>query len=356
MLYKEDWPGARERFCAWWENENYRPLIQVTASREGCEPFQAWWNWRFAQEPSKPEKTVKHFEGWCQKVFFGGEAYPNLWINLGPGIAATYMGAEARFRLDSETVWFETPKDWEELEKLRFNPSNRWWRTTKNITAYVSEQSEGKFMCGITDLGGVTDIAASLRGSQTLIADMFKNPEKVKSLSSRILELWHIYYEELYKMLQGEARGNSAWMGLWAPRKWYPIQCDFSAMLSPRLFRDLALPYIKEQCERLDYTIYHWDGPREIPHLDSLLSIPRLTGIQWTPGAGNPNVDSPTWFHLYRKIQEKGKRLVLLGASSSNIRPLLKGLRPEGLLVSTSCLTEKDAVSLLKNIEDWSES
>jgi len=352
MLYKEDWRQVCERFSAWWKNEFDRPLIQVLAAKKGY-TLTPWWNWGFADEPSSPEKTIDQFEEWCAKTFFGGDAYPDLWVNLGPGILATYIGAEARFRRDSETVWFETPKGWNELKDLIFDQTNKWWQKTKHITSAASQRSEGRFMVGITDLGGILDVAASLRGSQTLIVDLLKHLREVKSLCSKILEVWHTCYEELYRILRGGSRGNSAWMGLWAPRRWYPIQCDFSAMLSPRLFTEFALPYIKEQCERLDYTIYHLDGPGEIPHLDSLLKIPELSGIQWVPGAGKPGVESSEWFNLYRKIQKSGKLLVLQGVPRECVVPLLKEHKPRGLLVSTYCLTEEDARNLLKEAKAW---
>lgn len=355
MLYKEDWLRTCECFKAWWENEIDRPVIQVIAPKKGSYLLPLWEIWGFAKDPYNPEKTVKQFENWCSRIFFGGEAYPNLWVNLGPGIVATYIGAEARYREDSRTVWFETPMDWWEIKEVKFDPDNSWWRLTKDITSHISDRSEGKFMVGITDLGGITDIAASLRGSQNLIVDMFKHPEKVRTLSSQVLELWHVYYEELYKISKGEIRGNSAWMGLWAPKRWYPIQCDFSAMLSPRLFKEFALPYITEQCHQLDYTIYHLDGPGEIPHLNFLLDIPELNGIQWVPGEGNPSVDSSEWFHLYKEIQKRGKRLVLQGVSKDRVKPLLRVLSPKGLLISTSCPTEEEARDLLKKVESWAK-
>jgi len=354
MLYKEDWAQTCERFCAWWENEIDQPLIQIFAPRKGYS-FASWWDWGFAKEPDKPKKIVNQFEDWCANMFFGGEAFPNLWVNLGPGIMAAYIGADAKFRPDSETVWFETPKDWPELEELKINPDNRWWRTTKEITEFASARSDGKFMAGMTDLGGINDVAASLRGSQTLITDLFRYPEKVRDLCSQILDIWHICFEELYRILKGESKGNSAWMGLWASRKWYPIQCDFSAMLSPKLFEEFALPFIKEQCLRLDDTIYHLDGPGEIPHLDMLRNIPELSGIQWVPGAGNEPVESPNWFPLYKKVQESGKLLVVQGVSKENIEPLLRKLKPKGLLVSTYCATEEEARDLLSRIRSGLE-
>jgi len=350
MLYKEDWRKTCERFTAWWNNEGSEPIIQIVAPKKGYENLQPWWGWGFAKDPLNPEKTVAEFEDYCSRMWFGGDAYPDLWINLGAGIVATFLGAEARFRDDSETVWFETPKPWSDLEKLTATPCGKWWKITKDITSYVSERSRGKFMTGITDLGGVTDVLASLRGSQNLIVDMFKNPEKVKALSNIILELWHKCYDELYRISEGSTRGNSAWMGLWCRERWYPIQCDFAAMLSPRIFMELAFHYIKEQCVRLDHTIYHLDGPGEIPHLDALLSVPELDGIQWTPGAGNPPVTSAMWLKMYEKIQKKGKRLVLLDAQDNEIPSLFRILGTKGLLVRTYCTTEARGRKLLKSL------
>ena len=125
-------------------------------------------------------------------------------------------------------------------------------------------------------------------------------------------------------------------------------------MISPEMFAEFALPILQEQCRRLNYSIYHWDGPGQIPHLDLLLSIPELTGIQWTPGAGNPAVDSPRWFPLYRRIQAAGKRLVLLDTPASGIARLLAELSPQGLLIHTTVASEAEAEQLLKDVRRWS--
>ena len=41
-------------------------------------------------------------------------------------------------------------------------------------------------------------------------------------------------------------------MGLWAPMRWYPLQCDFSAMISPDMFAEFVLPDLAEQCDTDD--------------------------------------------------------------------------------------------------------
>ncbi len=192
---------------------------------------------------------------------------------------------------------------------------------------------------------------ASLRGPSNLIIDMFRNPKLVKRAAGKVLELWHWCYEKLYGLMKEYMEGTSAWMGIWCPKRWYPIQCDFAYMLSPKLFRNHVLPYLRKHCEELDYTIYHLDGPCQIPHLDYLLDIPELSGIQWVPGSGmvarGMHCGSPVWMPMYKKIQEKGKLLVI-NVPLTHVKYVLKNLSPQGLLIQTAAQSVKDAVKLLK--------
>ncbi|MGB9760730.1 MAG: hypothetical protein ACP5KW_11370 [Thermoproteota archaeon] len=354
-VLKENWLEVKERYKAWWNKESNRALIQVTSPKNKEAGFvHDWDGWDFARDPRNPEIAIKKFEEFASRIYFGGDAYPHLFINLGPGVLAAYLGALPRFREDSKTVWFETPTEWEKIEDMmRFDPNNYWWKMTKNIASVVSRESENKFVVGTTDLGGVLDTLASLRGSKNLTVDLFKNPKRVLSASRKILDLWFHYYDELYVILNGKNRGTDTWMGIWCPKKWYPVQCDFSIMLSPKLFKEFALPLIQEQCKKFDYVIYHLDGA--IQHLDYLLSVEEITGIQWEPGVNRPGIGSSIWFPLYKKILKKDKLLVLFasnGVQKSEVLPLLNEIGPKGVIVRTFCNSKLEAENLLKKLQE----
>lgn len=353
MIYKDDWPEAQERLKAWWQGEIIdRPVIQVMAPRKVVKTDSLWTGWNLAHNLGAPETAIHEFEKYCQQTYFGGESFPNLWINLGPGIMAAYIGAEPEIK--ENTVWFETPQEWDEIfPQAKFAPDNKWWGITRNLASQAIQMSEGKFFVGMTDLGGNLDIAASLRGAQTLIFDLMDCPDKVKKLLELINQLWFRYYEELNQIMEKDMQGTSAWMGIWSPLKWYPLQCDFSAMISPGMFEKFVRPHLQEQCRWLDHSIYHWDGPGQIPHLDLLLDIPELDGIQWVPGEGAPGISSPQWLPLYKRIQDRGKLLVLLGVPKKDIEPLMQELSPLGLLMSTSCDSEEEAEDLLRHVAAW---
>jgi hypothetical protein len=169
--------------------------------------------------------------------------------------------------------------------------------------------------------------------------------------SSDLNKLWMKYYDEQHNIINKLQKGTNTWMDIWCPKKWYPLQCDISAMLSPKMFEEFVVPNLTEHCNWLDYSIYHLDGPSEIPHLDLLLDIPRLTGIQWTSGAGTEPEDSPKWIDMYKKILSKNKTLVLMYIRPDKIKSLVDQLGPKGLLIQTYCNTESEAKELLKQVK-----
>ena len=89
------------------------------------------------------------------------------------------------------------------------------------------------------------------------------------------------------------------------------LQCDFCYMIGPNMFDEFVKPELEMTCNKLEHAFYHLDGVGALPHLDSLLTIKALKGIQWVPGAGNPQ--SKDWPEVYRKIIKAGKRAQFVG-------------------------------------------
>lgn len=357
MYFKPDWEESKKRWEAWWEHELVdRVVVAVTAPRDNPLPHEPvpdiGEDWE--RKWTDPIYLKLRYEALFAKTYFGGEALPLWWINLGPGIMATYLGVNPVFA--ESTVWFDQDRiidDWQQAPEVKVNPENRWWQLTQELARTAIADAAGRYFVGTTDLGGPLDIVASVRGTTELLMDLIDQPELVRDYSRRIVEVWHQYYDILDELIRTKQEGSSAWLGLWCEETWYPIQCDFSAMISPKMFEEFVLPDLEYQCQHLGKSIYHLDGPGEIPHLDLILSIPELTGIQWVPGDGEAPVDDAKWLPLYRRIQAAGKNLVLNGAKPQNIPWLLQELKPEGLYISTSCSSEEEAKRLLQSAAKW---
>jgi hypothetical protein len=231
---------------------------------------------------------------------------------------------------------------------LRLDPDAKWWARAKELTRAAARHARGKYLVSMTDLGGALDVLASLRTTEQLLEDCLTDPGKVLAAEIHLMGFWRACYRELTQIIALEGQvGTAAWMGIWCPRRWYPSQCDFSAMLSPAMFEKLVIPSLKVQRDAVEHIIYHWDGPGQIPHLDLILQMEEIDGIQWVPGASAPPAHDERWLPLYRKIQKGGKRLVLNNSLFPQQAPaLLKKLDPAGLLISTGCGTEEEAEAL----------
>ena len=82
-------------------------------------------------------------------------------------------------------------------------------------------------------------------------------------------------------------------------------------MIGPEMFDRFVKPELTASCRRLGNAFYHLDGRGQLPHLDSLLSIDELAGVQWVPGDGSPGITE--WPEVYQKIKDAGKLIQIFG-------------------------------------------
>jgi hypothetical protein len=357
MEFKPDWDSAKRRLAAWWHGEVVdRFVLQVAAPRAE----------RIGPDPPPLEKPAEVTERWLDPAYrvgnaerhfastwFGGEAFPYFDPHLGPGSLALYVGSEPVFADD--TVWYQPClPDLDDRPALRVNPANRWWQATKALVSEGVRRGQGRYLTAIPDLIENLDTVASLRGTAQLLWDLVDHPRPIHALQREVLEAYFECYDELYAMVSsvGEGCCFSAFQ-VWAPGRMAKLQCDFSAMISPAMFEEFVLPYLSQQCERLDYSVYHLDGPDAVKHLDLLLSIPRLNVLQWTPGANQPGVGAEQWFDIYRRARQAEKSLLLAGVHPNEMQRLVETFGPEGLLVSTWVSSQAEGEELLKAAQTW---
>jgi len=155
------------------------------------------------------------------------------------------------------------------------------------------------------------DILASFRTTEQLLFDLVDSPGEVHRCLDELDALWMKYYREIDEVMQPFSPGYTDWAGIYSDKPFYTLQSDFSYMIGTPMFNKFTKPTIESMCGTLDRTIYHLDGIGQLPHLDSLLAIPELNGIQWVPGDGNP--DSKHWPEVYKKIHAAGKKIQIFG-------------------------------------------
>ena len=334
---ENDWERIERDWAAWWAGELERPLVII----ETIDQFDAWASDFSLETPV--DEVLDHFQARLEATRFYGDAWPKWWPNFGPGIAAGFLGAQVH--CVPGTVWFSPHPDREgtHIEDLHpvYGADNAWWRRVVELTRAAVERWRDRVCVGFTDLGGNLDILASLRGTQELLTDLYDAPGEVERLAGEITRLWLRYYDELDGIIRQGSRGMTPWAGIWSPGRCYMLQSDFAYMISPQMFERFVLPDLAACCDALDYAFYHLDGKGQIAHLDMLLSLERLRGIQWIPGDGQPPPEE--WLPLLKRIRDRGK-LCQLYVSPEGARTIVRELGGRGFALYVSDPMPSDEV------------
>jgi hypothetical protein len=356
VIAKDDLPEAQERMRAWWHHEpTDRVALAVYARREKPResPFSAPDPGTVEGRWLDPGYRIASWERSFVHTDFLGEAIPFFDAQIGPGSLGIFLGSRPVF--DPDTVWYQAVLDnLSSAPSLEFDPRNDWYQAHVRLIQAGLEHGRGRYCSSIPDLIEGLDTLAALRGNRRLLMDLIDAPDLVHRYLARITDLYFEAYDPIYDLVKGPDGGCCfTSFHAWAPGRYAKVQCDFSAMISPRMFAEFAQPYLAKQCERLDYAMYHLDGPDCIRHLDLLLEIPGIQVIQWTPGAGTPPTWSPTWFGLYARIIAKGRSVIIMGVPPQEVEEVVKAVGARGVFITTWAGSRDEGEKLLKAARTW---
>lgn len=345
----EDWQRIERDWTSWWNHDIDRPMVIIYDEKPtgDIEPYNVFSEFipNLLKDISLDEIIDRYQYGLETKRFYG-DAWPKWWPNFGPGIMSAFLGSKVYS--NPNTVWFE-PSGQISPEKLQINydSHNIWWQKVKKLTALAVERWGSNVNIGHTDIGGNLDILASLRGTEALLMDLCDVPDKIECLTGEITRLWIRYYDELDTIIRKTGKGTTPWAPIWSPKRCYMLQCDFSYMISPQMFERFVLPDLAACCEIMDHAFYHLDGKGQIPHLDMLLSLPKMCGIQWVPGDGAPPPEK--WLPLLKRIRDAGK-LCQLYISAESARTIVSQLGGRGFAFEISQKMSRDEAENFLNV------
>ena len=130
---------------------------------------------------------------------------------------------------------------------------------------------------------------------------------------------------------------------------------DFSAMISPDMYRQFMVPVLNAMCPRFDHCMYHWDGPGAVEHLDAMLTVSDLDMIQWTPGAGAEPVRRSSLVASVPPDHRCWQEVILLGVGGLEAVAQLQrefGPQLEKFMLGIRCDSLPDAQRLLSLVGD----
>jgi len=345
---KDNLDQALARHRAYWRREVIgRPVLWITAPngekrREIPAPPTIKERW------TDPDYVFDCVREWTRTTYFAGDALPTYEPKLGPSVVNGWTGAEIVYAED--TSWVHPyVADVEKLGELRIDRAGEAWRLYTRLLERSVADGRGRWVTGYPDLHTGSDALSAARGPEQFAVDLIESPEAVRRGMARMTALWKEAVDEVGRRVLPEGQGTANWMSGWSDRRFVVVgQNDFTCMVSPEMYREFFLEDNVECCRHVEHTLYHLDGPGALVHLEAILGIRELGGVQWVPGAGNGPMTK--WIPVLQRIQAAGKNLHI-SASAAELPQLLRELRPEGLLIHSSAKSRREADELVRAAE-----
>jgi hypothetical protein len=352
LLYKPDAGQACARMEAWWNKQILdRPAVLLTAPQPNPQPLPAKRHASLAERWMDVEFTIESAAVTIANTYWAGDGLPLFCPNLGPELLSATMGAPLTF---GETTSWSKPilHDWTGIEKLCIDVYSPNIQTQLALQRIALQMGKGKFVTGITDIHPGADLAASFRDPQQLCMDLMDVPDEVHALMRQIFWAFFDFYTlQRDVLLAGGQTLTSAWLPLYCTDgRYYIPSCDFSIMVSTAMFREFFLPELLAEIAWLDRSIYHLDGPGALRHLDTLLDIGQLDGIQFVYGDGAK--PASRWMPVFQRIQAGGKNLHIT-IEPHEVDTFIQNLRPEGVMLQMEAGSVEEADAVLAKIARW---
>lgn len=288
-------------------------------------------------------------ERWLQKAeasYFAGESMPEFCVTYGCDEVAVFCGG-GPFKFDEtsyDTVW-TTPvvDDWEAFLPFGIKEDHQLWQRMLALYRYGADRVAGKLAIGNLDLHTNMDLLMALRGSQQLCFDCYDSPELV----DRAMDCARALFPRVWYGVAEAGRRNELGYAavFYSETPAAVLQCDFSCMISPEMFRRWAMPALEEEASIVQRVYYHWDGIGALIHTDDILAMPGLHTLGFLPGEGNGS--HRDFVHLYKAWQKAGKA-IHVGGSFAELKALHRELDPAKTMYSTGARTPEEAEQILQ--------
>ena len=347
-----DWEQRLARQDAFWDCAVIdRPVVIMSVSRP--DPACPWPKEKtYASHRERwmdTERVVEQAVAGVMNTEFLGDSLPMAWPNLGPELFSAFFGMEMEYSADSS--WgIPNLVDWADADELQISYNNFYWKKLLEMTDALLEAGRGRFYVGISDIHPGGDAIAAFRDPERLSTDLLMYPDEVKRLLARVNQAYFEVFDFYCEKFVAAGQAITSWPAIVSTRRWYVPSNDFSYMISEAMFNEFFLPGITEECQHMEASIYHLDGPGALRHLDALLGIPELNAVQWVYGAGNGRATD--WLDVYKRCQTAGKG-IQLHIGLDELDCVIENLRPEGVWMGVGVRDREEADAVLKKVSKW---
>jgi len=347
LAFKPDLEMAAKRWEAFYAGDIIdRPLVCVTAPKKGAKGLTGSWSDYYERVNGDMDEIIDRTLRCGEATFYGGESIPSFGITFGPDETAIFCGGELRWSKDSYGTNWSTPfvENWQKVLPLKVREDNPLWRRMLEFYKRAVNKMAGKMLVSLPDFHTNMDLLAAIRGPEKLCMDLADMPEMIDEAMKSARQVFPVVWDAVKKAGRMDELGYFQCM--YSMEGAAMLQCDFSAMISPAMFRKWVLPALEEEAGIVKHVFYHWDGPSALVHEKDIIASKGLFLLSYVPGEGHGN--HIRHLDLLKRLQAQGKA-VHAGGSIDDIKAMHKDLRPEKVMYETWAPTQDDAQELL----DW---
>lgn len=357
-MWKPNLEETKKHYIDWWNHKgivlNMWEHFQEGVKHHADVPMppapksldQKWFD---------PEWRAEYLDWYVAHSSMKADMLPVANTQLGPGSLAAILGGV--FEGGEDTIWIHPNPNYTDDIKFDINdPANKNWQLHKDLLRACKKKAAGNYYVGMPDLMEGMDVLAAMKGTDKVLLDTVMQPEVLERQMQQINDIYFKVFDELYDIIREGDEMAFCYFSSWAPGKMTKLQSDISTMISVEDYRRFVQPFIREQCQKIDYTLYHLDGVGAMHHLPALLEIEELNAIQWTPGVGEPQGGSPKWYDLYKKIIAGGKSIMACWVTLDELRPLLDNIGGNGVHLEMDFHNEDEVEKAMRIVEEYQES
>ena len=353
--WKSNLEETKQRYINWWNHkgiilnmwehfqDGVQPHAEITPPAPAKDLSQKWFD---------PQWRAEYLDWYVAHSSLKADILPVANTQLGPGSLAAILGGV--FEGGEDTIWIHPNPDF--TDEIVFNPEHPNWILHKELLKACKAKANGHYFVGMPDLMEGLDVLAALKGTDRVLLDTVMQPEILEQQMQQINDIYFKVFDELYDIIREGDEMAFCYFSSWAPGKMSKLQSDISTMISQDDYRRFVQPFIREQCQKIDYTLYHLDGVGAMHHLPALLEIEELNAIQWTPGVGEPQGGSPKWYDLYKKILAGGKSVMACWVTLDELKPLLDHIGADGVHLEMDFHNEKEVEQAMRIVEEYTGS
>ena len=350
--WKQNLEETKKHYINWWNHkgivlnmwehfqEGVKPHADIPAPKPYRDLNQRWFD---------PEWRAEYLDWYVAHSSLMADMLPVANTQLGPGSLAAILGGV--FEGGEDTIWIHPDPNY--TDDIKFDPQHPNWLLHKELLKACKAKAQGHYYVGMPDLMEGMDVLAAIKGTDKVLLDTVMQPEVLEHQMQQINNIYFKVFDELYDIIREGDEMAFCYFSSWAPGKMSKLQSDISTMISVDDYRRFVQPFIREQCQKIDYTLYHLDGVGAMHHLDALLEIKELNAIQWTPGVGEPQGGSPKWYDLYKKILAGGKSIMACWVTLDELRPLLDNIGGDGVHLEMDFHNEREVEQAMRIIEEY---